>query len=98
MEQFHPDLEKYGRIEMSLQNWASGRVFCSTQHSRLGFVPKNTKVGDVVCILYGSEVPYILRPRDDGSYAVIGECYVHGIMHGEVLSEAVHETKDFELR
>jgi hypothetical protein len=33
--------------------------------------------GDVVCILFGSEVPYILRPtRTEGQYLLIGECYI----------------------
>jgi hypothetical protein len=45
------------------------------------------EAGDVVCVLLGGSVPYILRPVDD-YYILIGEAYVHGIMDGEVL-EAV---------
>jgi hypothetical protein len=55
--------------------------FLATSHGKI-------QAGDIVCVLLGGSVPYILRPKDD-YYILIGEAYVHGIMDGEVL-EAVN--------
>lgn len=46
--------------------------------------------GDEIWILFGGSVPFILRPYPDdsehhGCYALIGDCYVHGIMDGEAM-------------
>lgn len=41
--------------------------------------------GDVICIIKGAEIPYIIRPLANGQYNFIGQCYVHGIMHGEAV-------------
>ncbi|OCL05183.1 hypothetical protein AOQ84DRAFT_299424, partial [Glonium stellatum] len=40
--------------------------------------------GDVVCILFGADVPFILRKTETG-YRLVGESYVHGIMYGEAI-------------
>jgi hypothetical protein len=50
--------------------------------------------GDVVCILFGSEVPYILRPtRTEGQYLLIGECYIEGLMRGAPMEVGLPEQK-----
>ena len=41
---------------------------------------------DVVAILAGASVPYVLRPLGD-SYMLLGGCYIHDIMRGEPLRE-----------
>lgn len=51
------------------------------------------KPGDRVCVCYGVDTPFILRPSpEDGLYTVVGESYVHGLMDGEaaVLREGKH--------
>jgi hypothetical protein len=52
--------------------------------------------GDLVCILFGGNVPFILR-EVKGKYQFIGECYVHGIMWGEALREGKVRRQWFEL-
>lgn len=37
--------------------------FCVTSHNRLGWVPLLAKPGDIVCVLNGASVPFILRPE-----------------------------------
>jgi hypothetical protein len=49
----------------------------------LGIAPQATLNGDQVCILGGSQVPFILR-KSVTPYVMTGECYIHGIMDGEV--------------
>jgi hypothetical protein len=63
---------------------SSGRSFTITTARRMGFVPVNAVVGDVVAILSGGSVPMVLRPNDQG-YTIVGDAYIHGIMDGEAL-------------
>ena len=52
-------------------------------------VPGQTTVGDLVVILGGSQMPWVLRPvqRNSGTaYRIIGPAYVHGLMDGEAMS------------
>ena len=53
----------------------------------LGLAPDSVQIGDEVWILAGSQVPFILRSVDGSPrrYKLIGEAYVHGIMHGEAM-------------
>lgn len=47
--------------------------------------------GDVVVVLYGGRTPFMLRPRGDGRWMLLGECYMHGIMDGEALKMGAEE-------
>ncbi|RYP88467.1 hypothetical protein DL770_004631 [Monosporascus sp. CRB-9-2] len=58
--------------EPAIIRWSQFRRFCSTVDGRLGLVPGGAAPGDIVCILEGARVPYILRPNADGSYKVQG--------------------------
>lgn len=44
----------------------------------------NTRPGDVICVLLGVQVPFILRPIEQG-WSLVGECLVGGIMDGEAV-------------
>ncbi|KAK4169536.1 heterokaryon incompatibility protein 6, OR allele [Cladorrhinum sp. PSN259] len=59
------------------------RRFASTWTGLAGFVPVRAREGDAVVILYGSQVPCVLRPAGDGKYSLVGECYMHGLMWGK---------------
>jgi hypothetical protein len=58
----------------------------------LGIGPPSVSVGDSVCILLGGQVPFIVRDE-----TLIGECYVHGMMDGNMLEERWNEVKDVVL-
>jgi len=60
-------------------------------------VPEGAETGDLICILYGGEVPYVLRPQRNGYNVVVGECYVDGIMYGEACSGQSTWAKHFRL-
>jgi hypothetical protein len=57
----------------------------------IGTGPEGLRVGDIVCVLYGGDVPFILHPDGKGQYTLIGECYVCGIMQGEALDMDLEE-------
>ncbi|CAN9157232.1 unnamed protein product [Alternaria alternata] len=56
---------------------------------RLGIIPvgKLVEVGDVCCIIFGATVPFLLTPAKDGRHKLISECYIHGVMDGEVMQQ-----------
>jgi hypothetical protein len=58
--------------------------------------PEGLCVGDIVCVLLGGDVPFISRPKPQGHYTLIGECYVSGIMRGEALDMGLEE-REFSL-
>lgn len=53
----------------------------------VGIVPGAARMGDLVCVFYGGDVPFILREVEGGGgfYRLIGEAYVNGLMDGEGL-------------
>ncbi|KAK6951771.1 hypothetical protein Daesc_006294 [Daldinia eschscholtzii] len=64
---------------------AVGHHFCRTTEGWLGWVTSYSRPGDRICIIRGSRVPHVLRPSGDGTYKLIGQCYIQGVMNGEYL-------------
>ena len=69
--------------------WAWGfcnqRCLFMTEEGHIGLAPRAAKPGDRVCVLLGSDAPFLLRPTGDKQYQLVGHCYTHGIMSGEAL-------------
>jgi hypothetical protein len=67
------------------------RAFAVTNNGYFGIVPGRAKVGDSIVLLKGGTVPFVIRdakaPGTDGEYEFVGECYVHGVMNGELLTD-----------
>jgi hypothetical protein len=68
------------------------RALITTRTGYLGLAPIAVRQGDVVAIMLGCKCPMVLRPYSDNLYHVIGECYIHGLMDGEILSQGSGET------
>ena len=62
---------------------------CISQYSKeegyIGLAPRAAKAGDLVCVLLGSNSPFLLHPLTNNQYQLVGHCYAHGIMNGEAL-------------
>lgn len=70
-------------------------ALCFTENRMMGLMPLRTKEEDIVVILHGCDVPYVVRPTPvEGYYRLVGECYVHGIMNGEMMS---HDAKHVDI-
>lgn len=77
-------------------NASEGRLFANTEAGRIGQIPTTARPGDVVAVLTGGRVPYVLRPQN-GHYLLTGDAYIHGIMDGEAMPAP--DTLDYiELR
>ena len=74
------------------------RAFLVTENLLLALVPRMARNGDQVAIFAGGNVPYVIRPVSQASldpssksggtkYELIGECYVHGRMHGSAMTD-----------
>jgi hypothetical protein len=72
------------RVYMAGYDTPGRRNFVSSK-GYLGVGPHRLEEGDLICVFFGAEVPFILRKLSSGGYHLVGECYVHGIMDGEVL-------------
>lgn len=60
-----------------------------TARGYMGLSQEGFQIGDLVCIFSGGEVPFLLRqdmPPHDGMFQFLSECYVHGVMDGEAMS------------
>jgi len=55
--------------------------FCITERGRAAIVPPKTQKGDVIALLAGARMPFLLRPCGK-AFELIGCCYVHGLMEG----------------
>ena len=69
---------------------SGNRCVFLTARGRVGIGPRSTSPGDPLLILWGCAWPVIIHPGEGAVPAqLVGTAYVHGIMHGEVVSGAV---------
>ena len=94
------DAEKFW-LDMHLV--AYGRSFFLTEKGYFGLGPRVVRPGDQCAVLAGAKVPFVLREAPgDGErrerWGLVGECYLHGIMHGEVTESVGSDgTREMEL-
>lgn len=77
-----------GRHDSFTKMWRgsglSKRFFFASAGS-MGMGPEGIREGDITAILFAGAVPFVLRPVENG-FRIIGSCYIHGIMNGELVS------------
>ena len=78
-------LHQLGAREGLQISFFTGRVFCSLTSGFIGLAPKMAEPGDHVYVVPGAVVPFVIRRKPEGAAAFMGECYLFGIMHGEIL-------------
>ncbi|KAI1123255.1 heterokaryon incompatibility protein-domain-containing protein [Nemania abortiva] len=80
--------------------------FFVTSNGLYGLCPWRAKKGDVVAILHGGRVPYLLRlataPHGTREakvqkYELVGECFMVDLMNGEGMKAAVGKAETFTL-
>ena len=82
-------MEETKRFEQSMAKVMLERRLFITKKGYIGAAPLSSQVGDVVYVLAGGHVPFVLRKKPGGQKGaplrLVGECYVHGLMQGEAL-------------
>lgn len=60
----------------------------TTQCERTGVAPTNAEPGDIVTVLFGGQVPVLLRPTDKrNEFLFVGQCYVDQMMDGAAMEQ-----------
>jgi hypothetical protein len=79
----------WAEISKTLGAIIEDKIMFITDRGYLGLGQEGSKVGDVVCILCGGETPFMLRQSsapNQRRFQFLSECYVHGVMDGEVIN------------
>ncbi|MCJ1456892.1 hypothetical protein MMC28_007258 [Mycoblastus sanguinarius] len=79
--------EKAYEFEDPFKALGSYRRMFRTVSGHLGLGPQAMQAGDTVCLISGAPIPFVIRKSPFSKanrYTLVGEAYVHGIMHGEV--------------
>lgn len=75
------DSEAY---ESLARNFCFKRKFIITTKGRMGIGPKEAESGDIVAVLFGGGLPYILRGQGQ-SFVLVGESYINDLSDGEAV-------------
>ncbi|THV46833.1 hypothetical protein BGAL_0357g00190 [Botrytis galanthina] len=108
MEVYEPNIDAYvdnptdefRTLKGHFENTVIDRRLLVTASGYIGHVPNDTQCGDAICILYGMDVPVVLRQSQDGTYELIGPYYVHCVMGGELMDDmqnGVFEERIFNI-
>jgi len=62
------------------------RCFFVSSKGYMGLGPVGTQVGDEICVLLGCNQPLLIRRLGD-HHVIVGQCYVYGMMFGEMMDE-----------
>lgn len=73
------------RFKIEILSRSSRSRLGITDDCLMGVFPERTQVGDVIVIILGATKPFGFR-QVGNAYIIIGECYVHGIMDGELIN------------
>ena len=68
----------------TVDKWGSLHFFM-TSNGYMGYGP-SCQPNDVVCIIFGCNVPLVLRPQG-GGFVILGQCFVLGVMDGELFKD-----------
>ena len=86
-------------INRAVESATVSRRFFITENGYMGLGPEHMKKGDFIFVLFGGPVPFLLRdagnhyvPKEGPKpcHTLIGDCFVQGIMDGEVTTEKVN--------
>jgi hypothetical protein len=81
-----------GEISRSLWFCSREMRLFFTEDGMMGTGYASIEEGDLVCIIFGSRMPQILRQSSsDGHYFLVAECHIDGLMFGEGLEMKLTE-------
>jgi hypothetical protein len=107
------DNARFQCFHASVCGTIANRRFFVTREGYLGLGPNALQAGDEVYVIKGSNVPFVLRKSDRSNldrqpedeiqmipfpiFRLIGDCYVHNIMDGEVCQNGGNSAIPFVL-
>ena len=108
----HVKIRKYGTVKnieghvqayhQLVKTFCSNRRIFRTEKGYIGLGPRCMYRDDMVAVLDGGKIPYVLRPvKKTGEFDFVGECFVYDVLASftlDVLIEHGYEEEDFVLR
>ena len=86
------------KMRVNIRSATEGRRLVTTRAGALALCPARTAIGDIVSILNGGRMPFVLRSVDENrtihgigetrAFELIGECFMHGVMYGAAAQDA----------
>jgi hypothetical protein len=76
------------------------RRYFRTDRGYLGLGLHHIRPGDGIYLIKGGSVPYVFRPVSENladGFKLVGEVYLHGVMHGEALSKGPIKFERMEI-
>jgi hypothetical protein len=86
-------LQRAQAFQLNIQILCQGRRFCLTTAGEMGWVPEEAEMADIVVLFAGSPDLHVLRCVSQARFCMVGHCYLHGLMHGEVSLDGPEMTK-----
>ena len=77
LKKLHQDAAPFVAV---FPRYACGRKFCITASGYIGWVPSAARTGDLLCYFKDCKLPFVIRSREEG-YEIVGDAYIHGLMH-----------------
>ena len=74
----------WSRFQRSAAKACYKQTFIRLDGGSVGVARNTVRTADVVVVLFGGRVPFVLRPQGD-QYALVGDCYIQGMMDGEAI-------------
>jgi len=85
-------------MSLAASSALTNRTLFVTSSGHIGLAHESIDIGNMMAVLYGGDVPYVVRPinpeskkdenRSATQHKLIAEAYVHGIMYGEFIDRA----------
>lgn len=68
-----------------------------TENGDVALAPARCREGNRIAIFHGCSVPMVISKREDGSFDIVGDCFLHKIMFGQVVYWEESEAMDYVL-
>lgn len=82
----------------SVGRYSINKALFATTNGLRGLGPKSIKPGDEVWLVRDARMLFVVRPREQGDYELLGESYVYRCMNGELMKYAEEKWRDLKLR
>ncbi|KAE9373731.1 hypothetical protein N431DRAFT_557726 [Stipitochalara longipes BDJ] len=93
----HNEERKSHRYNQTIRLAIKSRRFILSKLGYMSLGPLALKANDMICVLRGCDVPVVIR-EEHSHHLFIGECFVWGLMDGEVIKTGMGNGRVFQLR
>lgn len=89
-----------GQLSVSVPSYGSLSIFFQSSHGLLGSSSMQALPGDVIVVFFGATVPFLMREQADGSFRLVSDCYIEGLMEGAAVAmwqQGTLSAEEFEI-